>query len=183
MTRQALQRHGGCAGDLRFRSPENRARGGAPNPLRRRFPMDFRACLEVCLAGRWYTKDARHNHPCIGRIVMGRGRDATNVATSTAFGLANLVRFQVVTHEQAQAGSRVCRGALSRELSGASSVASGAPFRTWKLADCDAVRRPVGDFACRSALRQLASPHRRHQHFGGPITGLASNCAPHLAVL
>jgi hypothetical protein len=81
--------------------------------------MDFRACLEVCLAGRWYTKDARHNHPCIGRIVMGRGRDATNVATSTAFGLANLVRFQVVTHEQAQAGSRVCRGALSRELSGA----------------------------------------------------------------
>ena len=39
-------------------------------------PMDFSAGVEVFVAGRWYTKDARHNHPRIGRIVMGRGRDA-----------------------------------------------------------------------------------------------------------
>ena len=46
--------------------------------------------------------DARHNHPRMGRIVMGRGRDAADVAMSTAFGVANLVRFVVVTQEQAQ---------------------------------------------------------------------------------
>jgi len=64
-------------------------------------PMDFSAWFEVFLDGRWYTMDARHNHPRIGRIVMGRGRDAADVAMSTAFGVANLVRFEVVTDEQA----------------------------------------------------------------------------------
>ena len=49
-----------------------------------------------------YTMDARHNHPRIGRIVMGRGRDAADVAISTAFGVAELVRFEVVTEEQTQ---------------------------------------------------------------------------------
>jgi transglutaminase-like putative cysteine protease len=65
-------------------------------------PADFSAWFEVFLDGRWYTMDARHNHPRIGRIVMGRGRDAADVAISTAFGVANLVRFEVVTDEQAQ---------------------------------------------------------------------------------
>ena len=67
-------------------------------------PMDFSAWFEVYLDGRWYTMDARHNHPRIGRIVMGRGRDAADVAMSTAFGVANLVRFEVVTQEQVQHG-------------------------------------------------------------------------------
>jgi transglutaminase-like putative cysteine protease len=62
--------------------------------------MDFSAWFEVFLDGRWYTLDARHNHSRIGRIVMGRGRDAADVAISTAFGVANLVRFEVVTEEQ-----------------------------------------------------------------------------------
>jgi transglutaminase-like putative cysteine protease len=65
-------------------------------------PMDFSAWLEVFLDGRWYTMDARHNHPRIGRILMGRGRDAADVAMSTAFGAANLVRFEVLTQEQVQ---------------------------------------------------------------------------------
>jgi transglutaminase-like putative cysteine protease len=65
-------------------------------------PMDFSAWFEVFLDGRWYAMDARHNHPRIGRIVMGRGRDAADVAISTAFGVANLVRFEVVTDEQTQ---------------------------------------------------------------------------------
>jgi transglutaminase-like putative cysteine protease len=65
-------------------------------------PADFSAWFEVFLDGRWYTMDARHNHPRIGRIVMGRGRDAADVAISTAFGVANLVRFEVVTDEQAR---------------------------------------------------------------------------------
>ncbi len=45
--------------------------------------------------------DARHKHPRIGRFVMGRGRDA-DVAMSTAFGVANLKRFVVVTKEKVE---------------------------------------------------------------------------------
>ena len=67
-------------------------------------PMDFSAWFEVFLDGRWFTFDARHNHPRIGRIVMGHGRDAADVAISTAFGQAQLARFEVVTSELAAAG-------------------------------------------------------------------------------
>ena len=49
-------------------------------------PMDFSAWFEVYLGGRWYTFDARHNTPRIGRILMARGRDATDVALVTSFG-------------------------------------------------------------------------------------------------
>lgn len=63
-------------------------------------PMDFSGWFEVFIDGRWYSMDARHNHARIGRIVMGRGRDAADVALSTAFGSAALVRFEVVTDEQ-----------------------------------------------------------------------------------
>jgi transglutaminase-like putative cysteine protease len=62
-------------------------------------PMDFSAWFEAYLGGRWYTFDARHNKPRIGRIVMARGRDATDVAISTSFGPSKLVRFTVVTEE------------------------------------------------------------------------------------
>jgi transglutaminase-like putative cysteine protease len=62
-------------------------------------PMDFSAWYEVFLEGRWFTLDARHNHPRIGRIVIGKGRDAADVAISTAFGPAQLVRFNVITDE------------------------------------------------------------------------------------
>jgi transglutaminase-like putative cysteine protease len=64
-------------------------------------PGDFSGWAEVYLDGRWHTLDARHNHPRIGRILMGRGRDAADVPISTAFGVANLVRFNIVTDEQA----------------------------------------------------------------------------------
>jgi transglutaminase-like putative cysteine protease len=66
-------------------------------------PMDFSAWFEVFLDGRWFTFDARHNHPRIGRIVMARGRDAADVAISTAFGPAPLARFTVVTDEVIEA--------------------------------------------------------------------------------
>ena len=62
-------------------------------------PMDWSAWFEVYLSGRWYTFDARHNKPRIGRILMARGRDATDVAISTAFGSAILGRFDVITDE------------------------------------------------------------------------------------
>jgi transglutaminase-like putative cysteine protease len=61
--------------------------------------MDFSAWFEVFLGGKWHTADARHNKPRIGRILMARGRDATDAAISTAFGNAALANFQVVTDE------------------------------------------------------------------------------------
>lgn len=74
-------------------------------------PMDFSAWFEVFLDGRWYTFDARHNHPRIGRIVMARGRDAADVAISTTFGVAELVRFSVVTEEAVSAPERIFQAA------------------------------------------------------------------------
>jgi transglutaminase-like putative cysteine protease len=62
-------------------------------------PMDFSAWFEAYLGGRWYTFDARHNHPRIGRILIACGRDAADVAISTSFGSSTLVRFQVHTYE------------------------------------------------------------------------------------
>lgn len=62
-------------------------------------PMDFSAWFEVYLGDRWYTFDARHNHPRIGRILMARGRDATDVALVTSFGSCTMVGFRVLTDE------------------------------------------------------------------------------------
>jgi transglutaminase-like putative cysteine protease len=62
-------------------------------------PMDFSAWFEAFLDGRWYAFDARHNQPRVGRILIARGRDAADVAISTTFGRAHLVRFSVVTQE------------------------------------------------------------------------------------
>jgi transglutaminase-like putative cysteine protease len=62
-------------------------------------PMDFSGWFQVYLSGQWYTFDARHNHPRIGRILMGTGRDAADVALTTSFGRMDLVKFFVVTDE------------------------------------------------------------------------------------
>jgi transglutaminase-like putative cysteine protease len=62
-------------------------------------PMDFSAWFEVYLGDRWYTFDARHNTPRIGRILMARGRDATDVAIVTSFGPCTLAKFSVTTEE------------------------------------------------------------------------------------
>jgi transglutaminase-like putative cysteine protease len=62
-------------------------------------PMDFSAWFEAYLGGRWYTFDARHNTPRIGRVLMARGRDATDVALSTSFGHTRLASFEVHTEE------------------------------------------------------------------------------------
>lgn len=62
-------------------------------------PMDFAAWFEVYLDDRWHTFDARNNVPRIGRILMARGRDATDVAIATTFGPCTLAGFQVFTDE------------------------------------------------------------------------------------
>ena len=68
-------------------------------------PMDFSAWFDVYLGGEWFTFDARHNRPRIGRILMARGRDATDTALTTSFGQATLAEFVVHTYEVA-AGER-----------------------------------------------------------------------------
>ena len=74
-------------------------------------PMDFSAWFEVYLDGRWFTFDARHNHPRIGRVVMARGRDAADVAISTNFGPVQLVKFSVITEEVVSETDQVSRAA------------------------------------------------------------------------
>ena len=66
-------------------------------------PMDFSGWFEVYLSGQWYTFDARHNTPRIGRILMATGRDAADVALTTSFGRMTLTKFVVVTDEVATA--------------------------------------------------------------------------------
>jgi transglutaminase-like putative cysteine protease len=63
-------------------------------------PMDFNAWIEVFLDGKWYTFDPRHNMQRTGRIVIARGRDATDVPLLHSFGPHRLVMFKVWTYEQ-----------------------------------------------------------------------------------
>jgi transglutaminase-like putative cysteine protease len=69
--------------------------GVPPDPS----PMDFNAWFEAYLDGQWYTFDARHNEPRIGRILISRGRDAADVAMITTFGPHRLPKFTVITEE------------------------------------------------------------------------------------
>jgi transglutaminase-like putative cysteine protease len=69
---------------------------GMPPPYA---PMDFAAWFEAYVDGEWYTFDARNNMPRIGRVLIARGRDATDVAISNAFGPNTLLSFQVWTDE------------------------------------------------------------------------------------
>jgi transglutaminase-like putative cysteine protease len=62
-------------------------------------PMDFSGWFEAYLDGMWFTFDARHNTPRIGRVLMARGRDAVDVAITTSFGPTYLEKFTVYTDE------------------------------------------------------------------------------------
>jgi transglutaminase-like putative cysteine protease len=72
-------------------------------------PMDFSAWVEVYLegpqGGRWYTFDARHNRPRIGRVVIARGRDAADVPLVNSFGPHGLAEFRVWTDEVKEEGA------------------------------------------------------------------------------
>ena len=70
-------------------------------------PMDFCAWFEVFLDGRWWTFDARVNEPRIGRIVVGRGRDAADVPMISTLGAAILTEFSVHAYEDIGPAYRV----------------------------------------------------------------------------
>ncbi len=58
-------------------------------------PMDFAGWFEAFLGDRWFTFDARNNVPRIGRVLIARGRDASDVALSSTFGPNELDGFKV----------------------------------------------------------------------------------------
>lgn len=62
-------------------------------------PMDFAAWMEVWLDGRWWTFDPRNNQHRPGRVVIGRGRDAVDVAMVTTYGTADLREMTVWADE------------------------------------------------------------------------------------
>jgi len=66
-------------------------------------PMDFAAWFEAYVGGRWHTFDARNNIPRTGRVVVGRGRDAVDVALITSFGPLTLTGFEVRAEERVPA--------------------------------------------------------------------------------
>lgn len=72
--------------------------GVPPDPS----PMDFSGWFEAYLDGAWYTFDARHNRPRIGRIPIAYGRDAADVPITHSFGPNILAGFQVWTEAVAE---------------------------------------------------------------------------------
>ncbi|HEY6509451.1 MAG TPA: transglutaminase family protein [Vicinamibacterales bacterium] len=60
---------------------------------------DFAAWFDVWIGGRWHTFDPRNNVPRVGRVLMARGRDASDVAIATTFGPNVLESFRVWTDE------------------------------------------------------------------------------------
>ena len=69
---------------------------GTPPPFP---PGDFAAWFEAWIGGRWHIFDPRNNVPRIGRVLMARGRDASDVAIATTFGPNTLESFRVWTDE------------------------------------------------------------------------------------
>lgn len=61
--------------------------------------MDFCAWIEVFLGGRWWTFDPRNNTRRTGRVLIGRGRDALDVAMVTSFGALQLESMTVWADE------------------------------------------------------------------------------------
>jgi transglutaminase-like putative cysteine protease len=69
---------------------------GIPGPYG---PMDFAGWMEVFLGGQWHIFDPRNNMARQGRILIARGRDASDVAITSSFGPAVLKGFTVVCDE------------------------------------------------------------------------------------
>ncbi|MDP9294126.1 MAG: transglutaminase family protein, partial [Actinomycetota bacterium] len=73
--------------------------------------------FEVWLGSCWWTFDARFNTPRIGRLPIGRGRDAVDVAMVTTYGAASLRRMIVWADEVAD-DAELTAGSLVLEAPG-----------------------------------------------------------------
>ena len=63
--------------------------------------MDFAAWIEVWLGGQWWTFDPRNLTPRRGRVLIARGRDASDVPLTHSFGPNVLTGFKVWVEEAA----------------------------------------------------------------------------------
>ncbi len=79
-------------------------------------PMDFAGSMEVFLQGAWHVFDPRNNARRIGRLTIARGRDAADVAISTAFGQAYLPVFRVWTDEISDAACAELQREYARDF-------------------------------------------------------------------
>ena len=59
--------------------------------------IDFSAWMEVFLEGGWYVFDPRNGEALAGRVLIGRGRDAVDVAMLTSAGALRLTGMTVLT--------------------------------------------------------------------------------------
>ncbi len=80
---------------------------GTPPPYP---PGDFAAWFEAWIGGRWQLFDPRNNLPRVGRVLMARGRDASDVAIATTFGPNTLESFRVWTDEIATSQTGATEG-------------------------------------------------------------------------
>ena len=74
---------------------------------------DFAAWFEVYIGGAWHTFDPRNNVPRIGRVLLARGRDASDVAIATTFGPNTLESFRVWTDEVSRRSAVVTMSLLT----------------------------------------------------------------------
>ena len=73
--------------------------------------------MEVWLGSSWWTFDARFNTPRIGRLAIGRGRDAVDVAMVTTYGAASLRRM-IVWADEVSDDAELTAGSLALEAPG-----------------------------------------------------------------
>ena len=66
-------------------------------------PMDLHAWFEAWVGGRWYTFDATQDAPRGGRVTLGYGHDAAQVAIFNQFGPALAAHRMVVSVELLEA--------------------------------------------------------------------------------
>ena len=60
---------------------------------------DFAGWFEAYLGGDWHMFDPRNNAPRVGRVLIARGRDASDLPITQTFGPNKLLNFKVWTHE------------------------------------------------------------------------------------
>lgn len=105
--------------------------GVPPDPT----PMDFHAWFEVYLGGAWFTFDARHNIPRIGRVVIARGRDAVDVALTTIYGMTELVSLRVwadaVNEREHPQLVRLIKGSGGGQAASAAITPDGSGTSSW----------------------------------------------------
>ena len=72
--------------------------------LHRLEPMDLHAWFEAYIDGRWYTVDATQAVPTGGRVVLGYGRDAADVAFLTSYGQITTTAMTIRVEQLDQGG-------------------------------------------------------------------------------